>query len=161
QPLWKQVVPIAIATILTLILSFFLFNKQTDSITVPTMQFEVEHPLTPAENQFAISPDGSYLISVVEARGSGNLWLRSFRRGIDQFLKGTERASDPFWSPDGRFIGFFSEGRLKKMDVIGGPPQPLSEAVNNGGSWSQDGVILFSLRNAGPLYRIPASGGTP
>jgi Tol biopolymer transport system component len=78
-------------------------------------------------------------------------------------LPGTQAASGPFWSPDSRFIGFFADGKLKKVEVSGGPAQILCDAPNpRGGTWNRDGVIVFS-RNAGldNLYRVSASGGIP
>src|SRR6185369_920108 len=97
-----------------------------------------------SDNQLAISPDGSSLVVNVNGGGGPVLWLRSMTKGTDVLLKGTESSADPFWSPDGRFIGFVSnDGKLKKIDTIGGPPQPLADAANVGGSWNQDGVIVF------------------
>ncbi len=76
-------------------------------------------------------------------------------------LSGTNGAAFPFWSPDGRFIGFFAEGKLKKIDIFGAPPQVLADAANGiGGTWSRDGIILFAPSN-GPLFRVAAAGGVP
>ena len=67
----------------------------------------------------------------------------------------------PFWSPDSRAIGFFARGKLKRIDVAGGLPQPLADApFGLGGTWSRDGVIVFSPNLASPLLQIPAAGGS-
>ena len=68
----------------------------------------------------------------------------------------------PFWSPDSRFLGFFAEGKLKKIDVSGGPPQKICDAPTGAdGTWSPEGVILYDGTGADPIYRVAASGGTP
>src|SRR5262249_5160474 len=110
---------------------------------------------------FAVSPDGRKL--VLTARGSDKthrLWLRSVDSQMAQPLPGTEGATYPFWSPDSRWIGFFSGGRLKKLDTAGGPPVAITDAiVGRGGTWNKDNVIVFARNNAEPLYRISANGG--
>jgi Tol biopolymer transport system component len=78
-------------------------------------------------------------------------------------LNGTEGAIFPFWSPDSRFIAFFDEGKLQKVDIGGGPPLALCDIGQNPrrGSWSQDDVIIFSPTSLDSIHRISASGGTP
>jgi serine/threonine protein kinase len=111
----------------------------------------------------ALSPDGSNLAFVAFGTdGRQMLWLRPLGSLDARFLPGTEGASFPFWSPDSRFVGFFGQGSLKKIDVTGGLPQTLSDApAGQGGTWNRDGLIVFAPTGAGPLYRVPASGGTP
>ena len=110
----------------------------------------------------ALSPNGR-LVAFVAAGGNRErfLWVRKVDALTALPLAGTEGASNPFWSPDSRFIAFVAQGRLRKIEAAGGPPITLApEAVALGGSWSRDDVILF-LPRPGPLYRIGASGGTP
>src|SRR5207247_1417076 len=77
-----------------------------------------------------------------------------------QILAGTEGGSFPFWSPDSRSIGFFADGKLKTMEVIGGSPSTVCEiADGRGGSWNAGGTIIFAGRY-GPIYRVSASGGS-
>ncbi|MGH9317676.1 MAG: TolB family protein, partial [Thermoanaerobaculia bacterium] len=77
-------------------------------------------------------------------------------------LPGTEGATYPFWSPDSRFLGFFADGKLKKVEVSGGPVLALCDAPDGrGGSWNRDGVILFEPHFREPLFRVPATGGKP
>src|SRR6185436_12600068 len=77
-------------------------------------------------------------------------------------LAGTENGVQPFWSPDSRFIGFYAGGKLKRIDVSGGPAQTLCDTrTTTGGTWNRDGVIVFT-RNAGEgLYSIAGTRGTP
>ena len=75
-------------------------------------------------------------------------------------LPGTEGAYYPFWSPDSRFIGFFAQGKLKKIGVSGGPAQPLCDVADGrGGTWNRDGVIVFAPNLEDALYRVSTSGG--
>jgi Tol biopolymer transport system component len=112
--------------------------------------------------QLAISPDGRRLAFVAARKGdTSQLWVRPLDRIEAQSLPGTEGASFPFWSPDGRFLGFFAVGKLKTIDTAGGGPQSLCDASSGrGGTWNAEGVILFSGSPNSVIYRIPASGGT-
>ncbi|HVT43898.1 MAG TPA: protein kinase [Thermoanaerobaculia bacterium] len=110
-----------------------------------------------------LSPDGRRFVFVARG-GSGTdvLFVRSLTSLQAQPLAGSEGASYPFWSPDSRFIGYFANGKLRKIDANGGPPSTLANAgTGRGGSWSPDNVIVFSPDSAGPLYRISADGGEP
>jgi Tol biopolymer transport system component len=76
-------------------------------------------------------------------------------------LPGTEGALNPFWSPNSRFIAFFAGGKLKKVDISGGPAETLCDAAaGRGGSWSQTGVIVFTPGIFDSLYRVPVAGGS-
>jgi Tol biopolymer transport system component len=110
-----------------------------------------------------ISPDGQKVAFVaVSEEGMALLWVRSLETLAAQSLAGTEGASAPFWSPDSRTLGFFSGGKLKKIDVSGGPPITLCDAPDNrGGTWNRDGLILFAPRNTSVLQKVSASGGEP
>jgi Tol biopolymer transport system component/predicted Ser/Thr protein kinase len=111
----------------------------------------------------AISPDSRRLAFVArDSSGKNLLWVRPLDSLAVQALPGTENPSFPFWSPDSRFLGFFAEGKLKKIDISGGPPQTLCDApINRGGTWNQDGVIVFAPVPDGPLFRVSAGGGPP
>jgi eukaryotic-like serine/threonine-protein kinase len=113
--------------------------------------------------RFALSPDGRRLVFVVQgADFRGRLWVRPMDTLVAQPLAGTEGATAPFWSSDSRFVAFTASGKLKKIDVSGGPALTLADAVGIPltGAWNRDDVILFAPKR-GPLFRIPASGGTP
>jgi serine/threonine protein kinase/Tol biopolymer transport system component len=112
--------------------------------------------------EFALSPDGHEIVfAATSPRGRPILWLRSLKDLDARRLPQTEDAEHPFWSPDGRWIGFFADGKLKKMPVSGGPPQVVAEGVPNplGGSWGPDDTILFTSGNT-PVLRVSASGST-
>src|SRR5579864_4485809 len=122
-------------------------------------------------NHLALSPDGNRL--AVAVRGADGK-VRLAGRRLDQSqltpLAGTDGASSPFFSPDGQWIAFFAEGKLKKMAVQGGAPVTLSEASTYtsgpfgrypAGSWGDDGNIIAMLNPASGLKRIPSAGGSP
>jgi eukaryotic-like serine/threonine-protein kinase len=130
--------------------------------------------LPPTGNQFAdagyegsspaISPDGKQLVSaVLDSQGKITLWLRSLSDATEgRVLSGTEGGVHPFWSPDSRSVGFFAEGKLKRIDADGSRLQTLCDAAQGkGGAWNPGGTILFSPTQGSGLYEIPANGGTP
>ena len=111
----------------------------------------------------SISPDGRLLTFVASAEGGKNqLWLRSLDAKDAHPMAGTEGAEWPFWSPDSRFIAFFANQKLKKVDVAGAPPLVLCDATNGrSGSWNREGVIVFSPDSVVPIHRVSAGGGAP
>jgi Tol biopolymer transport system component/tRNA A-37 threonylcarbamoyl transferase component Bud32 len=110
-----------------------------------------------------LSPDGRRLVfSAHTAESPKALWVRQLDSDSAQHLDGTDGASFPFWSADSRFIGFFAEGKLKKIAASGGPVTTLADAANpRGGAWGRDDVILFCPDFRSALYRIGAAGGHP
>jgi eukaryotic-like serine/threonine-protein kinase len=123
-------------------------------------------PLPFAARDVALSPNG-HTVAIVGHRESDRnsvIWIYEPGTQNAASLPNTEGASFPFWSPDGQSLGFFADGKLKKLSLAGGPAQALCDApTGRGGTWSNDGVILFTPSGhlGVGLYRIPASGGTP
>ena len=111
----------------------------------------------------AVSPDGTRLVFPATDRdGKTQLWLQPLDSFAAQPLPGTDGASFPFWSPDGRFIGFSVGDRLKRVDRGGGSAQTICEMSalgTRGATWGSGGVIVFSSGNAGRLHQVPAAGG--
>ena len=112
---------------------------------------------------FAPSPDGRRLVYVMYSGDRPpQLWVHSFDALADHALSGTDDAAFPFWSPDSRFIGFFAQGRLKKIETSGGPPQIVCDATaGEGGTWNRDGDIVFAPDETSGLSRVSAAGGLP
>jgi Tol biopolymer transport system component len=117
----------------------------------------------PGQGAMALSPDGLRIAFVARNDdGKQMLWVRALDALTAQPLAGTDDASHPFWSPDNRFIGFFSSGKLRKIDANGGPPQALCDASSGrGGSWSKGGAIVFTPSPTDVLYKVSAAGGAP
>jgi Tol biopolymer transport system component len=111
----------------------------------------------------AISPDGRKLaFTAKDSSGKILLWIRPLDSLVAQPLSGTEGAGLPFWAPDSRWVGFFAQAKLRKVDIAGAPPQILCEAaLGRGGTWNRDDVIVFAPNLAGGLNRVSASGGQP
>jgi serine/threonine-protein kinase len=117
-----------------------------------------------ARATFALSPDGQRLVFLARAPdGSQHLAMRPLNETQSIVLAGTENARDPFFSPDGQWIGFFVETYLKKVSVQGGTPVTLGRTGNlsMGGSWGEDGAIVEVPNPLGVLTRVPSSGGVP
>jgi len=111
----------------------------------------------------AISPDGYALaFCAADENGKTMLWARSLDSPAAHPLPGTEGASDPFWSPDSRTLGFFADSKLKTIDASGGPAIVLATApADTGGSWNRDGTILFVPDPSKGVYKVAGSGGNP
>jgi Tol biopolymer transport system component len=117
-----------------------------------------------ARPSITLSPDGSMLVFVASAQGEARLYLRSLGEVTPRALPGTEGASNPVFSPDGKQVAFFATGRLKTT-TLDGAVLTVSEAGSDGDprgiAWLPDGSLVYSSVAAGPLLRVPSTGGTP
>ena len=163
---------IAAAALCLIVASVFAALWFTRSTPPPlASQFTLDAPPDTAfTNSFAataVSPDGRYLVFGASRRSAGagaSLWLRPLDSLAARPLPGTEGANFPFWSVDSKSIAFFADRKLKRVELLGGAPLVLCDAVEDpgasvGGTWSRDGIILFG--GASGLRRVPASGGQP
>jgi Tol biopolymer transport system component len=158
-----MVVVLALLTTVVLAIAYFRRApaevRAVRSFILPPDKSSFDFSVRPGST-IALSPDGHRLAFVAAVEGKQLLWIRSLDGLSIQSLAGTDGAMYPFWSADSRFLGFFADDKLKKIDVSGGPPTTLANAGDpRGGTWNSDGVILFAPSAAGVLYRISASGG--
>jgi serine/threonine-protein kinase len=110
----------------------------------------------------AVSPGGTHIAYVATVGGPPQVFVRSLSELETRPLAGTQGAFGPFFSPDGQWIGFFADGRLKKVPVQGGPVRSIADApIGFGATWGPDGIIIFAPANASGLWRVPEDGGTP
>jgi eukaryotic-like serine/threonine-protein kinase len=127
----------------------------------PVIRASVLLPENLALNNAVLSPDGArILFSGIDSSGKTQLFVRPLDADNATPLSGTEGGIFPFWSPDGRSIGFFADKKLKRVDDSGGSPISLFDVDGVGGAWALNGDILFA-NPSGPIYRLPASGGEP
>jgi eukaryotic-like serine/threonine-protein kinase len=152
----------AVASILALFLIASVILWRTGRPTKQTAYFSA--PLAFSARDVAVSPNG-HTVAVVgrDSERKNLLWIYEPGAPQAKSIPNTEGANFPFWSPDGKSLGFFADGKLKRLDLSGGPAQTLCDApTGRGGAWNKDGVIVFtpSGQLGFGLYRIAASGGT-
>ncbi|HEX9656572.1 MAG TPA: protein kinase [Bacteroidota bacterium] len=178
QPVSSQALPskpassrlwmiIAAALFIALCTALFFYWKAA-SIEIPVLRATILPPEKGSFDSeqgahFAISPDGHAIAFVgTDSSGKKHLWVRQLNTNSPMPLPGTDNASYPFWSYDSKTIGFFADSKLKKVDAAGGPPLALCEAeAGRGGTWNQDGIILFCPSTFSPIHQVSAAGGTP
>src|SRR5262249_23995582 len=136
---------------------------------LPAIELDVTPPegvsfgaVRAGDHRFTVSPDGRKVVFVAYGKdGTGKLYLRPLDSGAATPLAGTEGASSPFWAPDSRWLGFAANGKLQKIDTMGGAPQMIcGECAAVAGTWNRDGVVLFEQRGK-PIQQVRASGGSP
>ncbi len=157
------VLTVLLALALLVLLPFTVAHLRHGSVETLTSRFFVSAPEKLTLGTVTVSPDGRRLAFVArDAAGRSLLWVRPLDSLEAQPLAGTDNALHPFWSPDSRFIGFFAREKLKKVEVIGGPPITLCNVERGlGGAWNRDDVIIFAAYTTGGLSRVSASGGEP
>lgn len=110
----------------------------------------------------ALSPDGTHVAFIAQKDGKNVLWLRSLDHLESTSVEGTDDAYYPFWSADGTAVAFFRQGKLWRTDLNAGAPTPICDAPEaRGGSWSRGDIIIFTPSFGGPIFQVPAAGGTP
>jgi Tol biopolymer transport system component len=156
---WASLTAYAVAALVLLALAVPAVQHLRE-IPPPETRVDIVTPATAEPTSFALSPDGRQIVFVASGQSGAQLWLRSLATATAQPLAGTEGAVFPFWAPNGRSIGFFADGSLKRLDLNGGVPRTLASASNGaGGTWNADDVIVFAASLTGPLMQISANGG--
>jgi serine/threonine-protein kinase len=162
----RAVIPWLVAAAALVVLAASLLSRSvappraTEMSIVPAGGAKVGTDLS--YSPLAISPDGRAIAYTVRVAGVLTLRLRRLDTREDFELPGTNDARNPFFSPDGQWIGFFDSRHLLKVSVRGGTPVELGVALQDRlGAWLDDGTIVYSREVTEPLYRIPESGGPP
>ena len=162
---WK-VATAALAIVVAVALAFLWPSARRSALPVLKLSVDLgdDAALTPLESEsMALSPDGSRIVYVVgQQLRSSQLVLRRLDQLTAAPLAGTDGARSPFFSPDGKSIAFFADGKLKKTDASGGATVTLCDAPSpREGSWGDDDAIVFAPSNKSGLWRVPSSGGAP
>jgi Tol biopolymer transport system component/predicted Ser/Thr protein kinase len=151
------------ALALALILTSAAYIAARRSNTEPRISAAIAMPprLVDYYDLAALSPDGNAVALVGYKNSVRSLWVRKLDEAEPHAIPGTENAVQPFWSPDGKSIGFFADGKLKRVPAAGGPAQVITDKVQwpNGATWNADNVIVFNGDIIGPLMRVDANGG--
>jgi len=134
-------------------------RRMTRPNEMPSFRLDLSTPPTD-DPTMSLTLDGRQIAFIGNQNRVPMLWVRALDGIENRVLPGTENASFPFWSPDGRSVGFFADGKLKRIDVDGGRPIVVADAANGrGGTWNSDGVILFSPGVSNPIMRVSIRGG--
>ena len=141
-----------------------LLNTATAPLSPPaqfTLSFAGQMPDLAVSSVPLPSPDGRHFVFIgTTERGARSLWIRAIESAEASAIPGTEGAQTAIWSPDGGWIGFFADRKLKKVPIGGGPPQTIASISGfQEASWGSAGVIIFRPSNREPLFRIAESGG--
>jgi len=170
SPRRKNLLPWIIAAALAVVAAVAIFFVyQATQKELPVLRLEIDPP---DKLQFnlsgdhggpaTISPDGRYLVFSANSANGTQLYLRAMDSITAKPLPETEGAMFPFWSPDSRSIAYFTDDKLKRIEIAGGSAVTICEsALGRGGSWNQDGTIIAALSYNTGISRVPASGGTP
>ncbi|MGB2889994.1 MAG: protein kinase [Candidatus Acidiferrales bacterium] len=167
QSPWRRAMPWAAGILIgSLATALIFWSYRVTPAPRPVGRLSIEPPsgdsIVPGNPSVAISPDGTELVYRARHEGKIQLYLRRTDRFEASPLPGTQGAQGSFFSPDGQWLGFRSEGKLKKISLQGGAPVVLCDASNlRGASWGPDDTIIFSPTFLGGLMRVSASGGTP
>jgi serine/threonine protein kinase/Tol biopolymer transport system component len=155
---------LALVVILLLLTTAALVYVVRRPAAMPVVAFTVAGPAESAMQAFSLSPDGRTLAFVATPRGQQPaVFVRRLDSVDATLLTGTAGGRNPFWSPDGRSIGFFADRTLKTIPAAGGPVRVIIKAdgARTWGTWNDAGVILFSTEDKVPIRQVPADGGAP
>jgi len=142
----------------------WFWGRSGQELDSRSYHLELRAPPGVAYTAFSLSPDGSSVAFIGEGVGAPRLWVQSLVDHTARSIEGSENAEPlgtPFWSPDGMQIGFFADGKLKRVSVEGGGVQTVCDApFGRGGSWSESDLIVFAPSNESGLWRAhPTRGG--
>jgi hypothetical protein len=149
---------IAAFVLAVFVATLYLGRARTE---LATWRMDIVTPSATDSSSLALSSNGRKL-AFVATQGGQRLWVRALDEIAAQPIPGTDGASFPFWAPDGRAIGFFADGKVKRIDLVGGAPQVLADAIAaRGGAWNERGDIVFAPFTLGGLMHVAAGGGVP
>jgi Tol biopolymer transport system component len=162
-PAGRRALPLAAGVVAGAVLAGAAVWALTRPAPLPVSRFEASVPSSVTfGNELSVSPDGRRLVFTA---GGAGLWIRDFSGHEWQRVPGTEGGSTPFWSPDGRYLGFIVGRQLRRLDMTGGPPETLAALAGGGGGsagWNLNGDIVLGSwggGSGGPLWKVSQTGG--
>ncbi|HEV2194812.1 MAG TPA: protein kinase [Candidatus Acidoferrum sp.] len=166
-PGWRRLVPWAAGILLSIVVGVVIWELRPRAPGTQIVHFSFAPP--PGDSlQFrfgstplAISRDGMEVVFLARHAGTPRLYIRRMDRLESMPLVGTDNADNPFLSPDGRWVGFFADGKLKKVSVLGGNPVTLCDTPGffGSGTWAPDDSIIFTPNPTSGLMRVSSAGG--
>jgi serine/threonine protein kinase/Tol biopolymer transport system component len=156
-------IPWAVALLAIVVASALAIPLLSRPMASPPLKTVFSIPLAPQLSGFAVSPDGTQLVFSAPADGRQQLFLRKLDEFAITAIPGADGGAWPFWSPDSRTVGFFAQGKLRKIELATGRAQTLCDAdvpPIPGAAWSPNGTIVF-VTAGGSLMRVSANGGPP
>jgi Tol biopolymer transport system component len=165
---WRQAVVLGLAVLVAAVVAGLAVWRLKPSPPLPVTRTVINVP--PGQQlagldsgpALALSPDGTQLAYVARQGATQQLYLRAMDSLEARPMPGTEGATNPFFSPDSKLVGFFAGGKLKKVSVAGGASVTLGDVANpRGASWGSQGVIAFSASTTSLLQELPDAGGAP
>ncbi len=169
-PVWRRALPWTSGILLALVVGIGVWELHPRPEAARIVHFSFSPPegdplvFRFGSTPLAISRDGTKVVFLARHGGTPQLYVRRMDRLESEPLAGTDNGDNPFFSPDGKWVGFFADGKLKKISVVGGTPVTLCDApagVSVTGAWAPDDSIIFALQTGSGLMRVPAAGGTP
>jgi len=164
SPVWRWLAVAALATAVVLVGALIVRQRSMDETIYVSIPFPPDTRLALNGIQPgppAVSPDGTRIAFVAQSKdGSRDIWIRDVRESQSRMIQDTRGASYPFWSWDGKDLGFFADQKMKRVPANGGSVLTLADAPSGkGGTWNREGVILYCPSFNAPIYRVLASGG--
>ncbi len=167
RPLWRRSIPLVLTAVVAVIITGLVvwnLKPSADLPQQPLKRFAINLSTTDQlmDDGIALSRDGNTLVYVARRGGTNQLFRRSMEQQEISLIPGTEGARSPFFSPDGQWVGFFAENKLKKAALAGGPFVTICDApgISRGASWGSDDTILFSTSGSA-IFQVSAAGGIP
>jgi len=166
QPSRPRRVPVVVAGIAGLALgamALWALGSLSGAVEQPVSHLDLVLEPSPTQWSTALSSDGQTLIYSGRDGSGQSLYIRELTGYESRKIPGTEGGYSPFFSPDNQHVGFFAAGRLKRVSMLGGLPEPICAVPGGlrGAFWSEDDTILYATNSTAVPYRVPATGGTP
>jgi eukaryotic-like serine/threonine-protein kinase len=146
----------------TLAAGWWLHTAPVQPVMRTSLELPADSQVGARDGSLAFSPDGRRLAITITQSNASSICLRSMDNVTAQLLSGTDGATYPTWSPDGKSLAFFADHKLKRIDIASGRVDTICDADDGRGlTWGAGDTIVFSPRSSAGLYQVSSAGGTP